>query len=743
MNADNLKLFFNGVNGMDGSYGLKPMTSEELVERIKGTPQQQPPGQRQLERKLQRDNTDTILRIVRLLAESNAQDVARDAAWHKTWVETLAGVLADSLLPDIDADPDRRSEFEARLARHTTAKTVRIVELLASGQAWRPGGRSPAVELSALLLQDEHEAPDNRDTLKTQLSEDVINQLRRAEVSLRAAGQDSDLAQDRAAQRDWLGGFFRDLIVVDLDALNVAERKRAQLLNPLIQELDRVATTLHVPSTGLDALRQELDSRSPDISWQGLLQVLSSKLADTMGPAGSDVPWPELLTMLDAWIVRVRRLFAPTRRAAVEWVDPRNRGQAGWGILFPHEDPFADPKVAAIKEALQPLLDLRQEQAGDLYKIYEGRDGYRANETAQDFVERHGARLPDPADPEKIPYYLLIVGSPDEIPFHFQYQLDVQYAVGRIDFGSDIQAYANYANSVVAAEAKDASRKVTFFGVSNAGDEATQLSAEHLVEPLYERIQNRHGDQWQINAILRQEAKRARLLRLLGGPETPALLFAACHGIEFPTDAPEEYQARYQGALLCQDWRGPGVSRDMVPRSDYLAGEDLTGDENLLGTIAFFFACFSAGTPRLDEYTKQAFLDEPRVIAEKPFVAPLPKAMLSLSKGALAVVGHVERVWGLSYLVGDRRSRQIAVFESAVERLLKGHPVGSAMEYFNGRYSALSTALTDAMQRPSFVGPAPSDYELAEMWTANNDARGYIVIGDPAVRLIRAEKEGG
>jgi tetratricopeptide (TPR) repeat protein len=429
------------------------------------------------------------------------------------------------------------------------------------------------------------------------------------------------------------------------------------------------------------------------------------------------------------------RQSGKTKRGVKAGVDPLKLSSAGWGIIFASAD---SDKIPQIKEALGGLLDLRRSQAGELYKEFNGEGGYQRGENYLDFLGRHNVG-PGPADPAKVPYYLLIVGDPETIPFEFQYQLDVQYAVGRIYFET-IEQYAQYAHSVVEMETaqKSTPNKATFFGVQNEDDPATQLSATQLVQPLAEKIYAEGGFQpWEIQTVLGERATKSALTGVLGGERAPGLLFSASHGMGFPKDDPR--QLPHQGALLCQDWPGPQNWKEPIPEDYYFSTEDISAEAELSGSIAFLFACYGAGTPHMDDFAHQAFMD-PKPIAPHAFLAQLPQKLLSHPRGGMqAVIGHVERAWGYSF-VWEQTGSQLAVFESALKTIMEGSPVGYALEFFNERYAELSTVLSTELQGVQF-GKIVDDVDLAGKWTANNDARSYVVLGDPAVRIHVDEGE--
>jgi hypothetical protein len=422
----------------------------------------------------------------------------------------------------------------------------------------------------------------------------------------------------------------------------------------------------------------------------------------------------------------------------IDDLDPLDLAEVGWGVIFTHN---ADPKI---KQALAPLLQHRRAMATtgkSHYYEFEGVKGFRPGDSYLDFLIRQNAG-PGPADPERVPYYLLIVGDPETIPYEFQYGLDVQYAVGRLWFEDpkgqpDLGAFTRYAQGVVKAEttAAPAPRRAVFFGVKNPDDPATTQSADLLVGPLAQRLRSAMPA-WDVRTLLEAGATKSALNGLFRGGERPALLFTASHGMVFPLG--DQLQLRHQGAILCQDWPGPEAwGRKPVPESYYFSADDLDGSAQVEGLIAFQFACYGAGTPMLDDYPHPRLRARP-TIAPRSFLARLPQRLLTHENGpALAVVGHVERAWPSSF-AWKQAGPQLQAFQSMLKRLFKGIPIGHALDYFNVRYAELTSLLNMELQDIKY-GKRPDDLAIAGLWTANNDARGYIILGDPAVRLRTAE----
>jgi hypothetical protein len=411
-----------------------------------------------------------------------------------------------------------------------------------------------------------------------------------------------------------------------------------------------------------------------------------------------------------------------------EGIDPRDLNQAGWGVILTTD---ADPGIV---EALRPLLELRQAQAGDRFRIFKGTEGYRLGDTKNAFLARYGVG-PGPANPERMPYYLLLVGSFQQIPYRFQVQLDVQYAVGRLDFDTPDE-YAAYAETVVAAEREPPCRQrhVVVFGVSNPDDPHTQISANGFAKPLVDSLMRRYRDGLQVESVIGSEASKARLVDLLHRDSSPELLITSGHGMVFPIDDPRA--TAHQGALLCADWPGPQAWQGPIPPEFYFSADDVSDTMQLCGMIALHYSSFSAGIVFQDDSSQAPSAISSRVATDSGIsqVAKLAQRLLTQPRGgALAVVGLVDQAWSYASPM-DSSLAQTRMVESILMRLLDGWPIGHALEYSNERYAELAVQLTDEMEEIRF-GRQSDPWLLTQMWMDNNDARNFAVVGDPAVRL--------
>ncbi len=403
-----------------------------------------------------------------------------------------------------------------------------------------------------------------------------------------------------------------------------------------------------------------------------------------------------------------------------------NLAELGWGLIFPAIWGTTSEEQQ-ILAALDPLIELRRRAAGKRYKVFSGPIGYRPNDTAHDFLTRLGAET-GILDPDGVPYYLLIVGDPETIPFEFQYSLDVQHSVGRIAFDK-LEQYATYARSVAAAEERALAleRSITFFAPSYGNQlESLQTASTHLLQAL-RKVVDQDATNWRLTETLGPTATKAQLREVLGGSMTPTFLFAIGSAAQFPID--NSAQLSDQGAPFCDDWNGS----DTYGREHYFTGDDILDAGRLLGLVVFMMLPSSAGLSRYDDFGPLN-VKAPREIARQAFIANLPRQLLGQANGgALAVIAHVDNNSTSSVMVDNKP--QLGMFSDMFRRLLGGATVGAAIEPFAQRYAILAARLAEGLVQQGQGREDVDELGLSILHRTTTDIRNYIILGDPAVRL--------
>lgn len=459
------------------------------------------------------------------------------------------------------------------------------------------------------------------------------------------------------------------------------------------------------------------------------VSATTSRAVDPPAQADIDACLLKLLDSQASPSIKARNI-ARGVLGTISEVDANNLEEAGWGVIFARD---LDPEIPRL---LAPLIEWRQQQAGSTrnrFRIFSGDDAPHETESASAWLARHGAPM-GPVNPARgVPYYLMIVASPKQISFEFQYGLDLFWAVGRLWFDSpdDFGAYAEQTVRFETEPLCPTRRELVVFAPTHEGDGATDMLFEHVVCPL--RADPDLGPLGEKLGYLRTEllgpaaTKKALKLLMNRAELPPAVLFTGGHGMEF--DFGDDRQRASQGALVCADW----IYRTEISDKHWFAAADLGEKPRLQGLIHFCFACYGAGTPELDDFARDG--QNQKQIAEQPFLSMLPQRLLA--SGALAIVGHIARAWSQSFTSAQGVSQSEAI-RDVLHQVLSGRRVGNAIDVFNSLWPSRRVEL-DGIRDRWLARDSQVSTLASRLLIGINDARNYIVLGDPAVRTRALE----
>jgi hypothetical protein len=135
---------------------------------------------------------------------------------------------------------------------------------------------------------------------------------------------------------------------------------------------------------------------------------------------------------------------------------------------------------------------------------------------------------------------------------------------------------------------------------------------------------------------------------------------------------------------------------------------------------------------------------------ESAFIAATPKAALANPEGPLAVLGHIDLAWSCSYdALEGSGTRGWKRFLKVPEKLAdREEPcrAGAAVAAFLGDLNQINKKLTEeyAQEADARLENRPSPIDPTRrglLWMLRQDLGGYLLLGDPAVRLPLASKE--
>ena len=416
--------------------------------------------------------------------------------------------------------------------------------------------------------------------------------------------------------------------------------------------------------------------------------------------------------------------------------DPNSLPIQRWGIVAP--EGTAGDRLLAMVERLRQARQADQEGAPP--RVYRAPPALDAVEAAR-WRERV---YRDEAVPEtEVPSYLLVLGDLDQVSLELQQAMSVDAYVGRLAFARD-EDYEAYADKVLRWErAPAASAGRLLFFTAHDGSAATSRGYQHLMRPCLASVRESAAarnvsvqevgapDRWSLDELLE-----------LAAGETPSALLSLTHGVGPP-------HGGWPSARAQRAQQGTMAAGDREP----LAAADLAGRKFLPGGVWFYQACFSAGTARRSayhhwlrrlqdagEYDQRLAPILAGLAYEQPFVAALPQATLASPGGPLAVIGHVDLAWTSSHEDPETGRGRPSRFTGVLRAIAQGARAGVALRALSRFATEASVDLADLydgdeVARQGREAVRKESFLRARLWMLRQDVSGYVLLGDPAVRL--------
>lgn len=423
--------------------------------------------------------------------------------------------------------------------------------------------------------------------------------------------------------------------------------------------------------------------------------------------------------------------------AAPEPVDRRDwrHEKVGWGLVLPENEAISKTDRAAAADAPAPIRKLLDARPGspvfryrpDLHNASLRR--YFPDGSEQDVALSGSLRGTGKG---RLPWYLLLCGSPEALPWSLQYILNGAAYVGRLDL--DETGLTRYVDALLNDWNGAACRpdRPVVWSVDHGGGDITSLMRRAIAEPVAKELR---GDEQigeaNVRCLLAAEATATALRQALADAR-PALVVTTSHGMTGPLDDAEA-MGRQLGFLVDDEHA-------------LLRPDELLQAWQPDGAIWYAHACCSAGS---DARTRYQGLVEAGSSVERTLlavaglgarVAPLPKALMGAEKPLRAFVGHVEPTFDWTLRAATGQTLTGTIRQALYERMHreKPEPVGMAFEgaykhagELLAQWHELQPALLDSDKTRRDEARAAA---LRAQLTAA-DRQSMVILGDPTVAL--------